>query len=105
MTVGTGGKRRPPIGMREITAVGGGLCTFIVVDAIMMSASFETNVVHGKDYSLLAQALSLFLLAFGLGGFLAYKMTGFMRLYGVGLMCGWTFMTVFSLGFCTGLNA
>lgn len=91
--------------MREITAVGGGLCTFIVVDAIMMSASFETNVVHGKDYSLLAQALALLLLAFGLGGFLASKMTGFMRLYGVGLMCGWTVMTVFSLGFCTGLSA
>ncbi len=105
MTVGTGGKRRPLLGMREITAVGGGLCTFTVVDAIMMSASFETNVVHGKDYSLLAQALALMLLAFGLGGFLASKMTGFMRLYGIGLMCGWTFMTVFSLGFCTGLSA
>jgi hypothetical protein len=60
--------------------------------------------MHRQDLNLVAQALSLVLLAFGLGGFLAYKMTGFMRLYGVGLMCGWTFLTLFSLGFCTGIN-
>lgn len=91
--------------MREITAVGGGLATFILVDAIMMYSAFEMNVMDGGDHSLVAQALGLMLLAFGLGGFLAWKMTGFMRLYGVGLICGWTFMTLFSLGFCTGLNA
>jgi hypothetical protein len=103
--VGTGEKRRPPLGMREITAVGSGLGTFILVDAVMMYSAFEMNVMHGKSFSLLSQALALLLLAFGLGGFLAWKMTGFMRLYGVGLMCGWTFLTLFSLGFCTGLNA
>jgi hypothetical protein len=97
-------ERRPPLGMREITAVGSGLGTFILVDAIMMYSAFEMNVMHGKDATLVAQALSLLLLAFGLGGFLAWKMTGFVRLYGVGLMCGWTFLTLFSLGFCTGLN-
>jgi hypothetical protein len=98
-------KRRPPLGMREITAVGSGLGTFILVDGIMMYSAFEMNIIHGGNSSLLAQALALLLLAFGLGGFLAWKMTGFMRLYGVGLMCGWTFLTLFSLGFCTGLNA
>jgi hypothetical protein len=98
-------KRRPPLGMREITAVGSGLGTFILVDGIMMYSAFEMNIIHGGNFSLLAQALALLLLAFGLGGFLAWKMTGFMRLYGVGLMCGWTFLTLFSLGFCTGLNA
>ena len=51
-----------------------------------------------------AEFLGRFTGLFGLGGFLAYKMTGFIRLYGVGLMCGWTFMTLFSLGFCTGIN-
>lgn len=100
----TGRKQRPPLGMREITAVGSGLGTFILVDGIMMYSAFEMNIMHGKDTSLLSQALALFLLAFGLGGFLAWKMTGFIRLYGVGLMCGWTFLTLFSLGFCTGLN-
>jgi hypothetical protein len=103
--VRTGEKRRPPLGMREITAVGSGLSTFILVDAVMMYSAFEMNIMHGKSFSLLSQALALLLLAFGLGGFLAWKMTGFMRLYGVGLMCGWTFLTLFSLGFCTGLNA
>lgn len=103
--VETDDNRRPPLGMREITAVGSGLGTFILVDAIMMYSAFEMNVVHGKDANLVAQALALLLLAFGLGGFLAWKMTGFVRLYGVGLMCGWTFLTLFSLGFCTGLNA
>jgi hypothetical protein len=101
--VETDEKRRPPLGMREITAVGCGLGTFILVDAIMMYSALERHF-HGKNASLLAQALSLMLLAFGLGGFLAWKMTGFARLYGVGLICGWTFLTLFSLGFCTGLN-
>lgn len=101
----TDGERRPPLGMREITAVGSGLGTFILVDSIMMYSALEMNLSGGKDFSLLAQALALLLLAFGLGGFLAWKMTGFTRLYGVGLMCGWTFMTLFSLGFCTGLNS
>ena len=100
----TGDKRRPPLGMREITAVGSGLGTFILVDSIMMYSAFEMNIMGGENFSLLSQALALLLLAFGLGGFLAWKMTGFTRLYGVGLMCGWTFMTLFSLGFCTGLN-
>jgi hypothetical protein len=95
--------RRPPLGMREITAVGSGLATFILVDGIMMYSAFEMNM-HGKDTSLMAQSLALLLLAFGLGGFFAWKMTGFIRLYGVGLMCGWTFLTLFSLGFCTGLT-
>lgn len=102
--VETDDKRRPPLGMREITAVGSGLGTFILVDAIMMYSAFERNVMHRQDLDLVAQALALVVLAFGLGGFLAYKMTGFIRLYGVGLMCGWTFMTLFSLGFCTGIN-
>ncbi|MGH3380908.1 MAG: hypothetical protein ACRDP6_39850 [Actinoallomurus sp.] len=102
--VETDPKRRPPLGMREITAVGSGLGTFILVDAIMMYSAFERNVMHRQDLNLVAQALSLVLLAFGLGGFLAYKMTGFMRLYGVGLMCGWTFLSLFSLGFCTGIS-
>lgn len=102
--VETDEKGRPPLGMREITAVGSGLGTFILVDAIMMYSAFERNVMHRQNLDLVAQALALVLLAFGLGGFLAYKMTGFIRLYGVGLMCGWTFMTLFSLGFCTGIN-
>ena len=102
--VETDQKDRPPLGMREITAVGSGLGTFILVDAIMMYSAFERNIMHNDDANLVAQALALVLLAFGLGGFLAYKMTGFMRLYGVGLMCGWTFLTLFSLGFCTGLH-
>jgi hypothetical protein len=102
--VETDEKRRPPLGMREITAVGSGLGTFILVDAIMMYSAFERNVMHRQQFDLVAQALALVVLAFGLGGFLAYKMTGFIRLYGVGLMCGWTFMTLFSLGFCTGIN-
>jgi hypothetical protein len=91
--------------MREITAVGSGLGTFILVDAVMMYSAFETNIMRGKDSSLLAQTASLLVLAFGLGGFLAWRMTGLVRLYGVGLMCGWVFMTLFSLGFCTGLNS
>src|SRR5256885_8993066 len=94
-------KQRPAVGMREIIAVGAGLGTFILIDAVMMYSAFETDIMQGKSSSLLAQAASLLVLAFGLGGFLAWRMSGFVRLYGVGLMCGWTFMTLFSLGFCT----
>lgn len=101
---GTPRKGRPALGMREIISVGAGLGTFILIDAIMMYSAVETDILQGKSSSMLAQAASLLVLAFGLGGFLAWRMSGLVRLYGVGLMCGWTFMTLFSLGFCTGLN-
>lgn len=93
----------PQVGMREITAVGGGLGTFILIDTFIMYSAFEMNM-HGKNLDLLPQSIALLVIAFGLGGFLAWKATGMARLYGVGLMCGWTFMTLFSLGFCTGLT-
>lgn len=100
----TGRKRRPPLGMREITAVTCGFGTFVLIDLFMMYSALELKLSHHKDVSVLAQALALLLLAFGLGGFLAWKMTGWIRLYGMGLMCGWAFLTMFSLGFCTGLT-
>lgn len=101
---GTPQKQRPTLGMREIIAVGAGLGTFIIIDAVMMYSALQSSIAHGGSSSLLAQAVSLLVLAFGLGGFLAWRMTGLVRLYGIGLMCGWTFLTLFSLGFCTGLS-
>lgn len=97
-------RRHLTVGMRQITGVSSGFGTFILVNAFMMYSAFQENIVHGKDMNLLAQAVSLIVLAFGLGGFLAWRLEGFARLYGIGLMTGWTFMTLFSLGFCTGLN-
>jgi hypothetical protein len=97
-------RRHLNVGMRQITGVSCGFGTFILVNAFMMYSAFQENIVHGKDMSLLAQAVGLIVLAFGLGGFLAWRLEGFARLYGIGLMTGWTFMTLFSLGFCTGLS-
>jgi hypothetical protein len=97
-------RRQLNVGMRQITGVSSGFGTFVLVNAFMMYSAFQENIVHGKDMNLLAQAVGLIVLAFGLGGFLAWRLEGFARLYGIGLMTGWTFMTLFSLGFCTGLS-
>ena len=40
-------------------AVGSGLGTFILVDAIMMYSAFERNVMHRQNLNLVAQALAL----------------------------------------------
>jgi Na+/glutamate symporter len=65
-----------------------------------MYAPFRT---HGST-SLLPQAITLLFLAFGLGALLVWNIRGAFRPVGVGLMLGWIFMTLISVGYFTGLN-
>jgi hypothetical protein len=87
-------------GFREIGLTTTGFVIFVIVDSIMMYAPFRT---HGST-NLLPQAVTLALLAFGLGALMIWSIRGACRPVGVGLMLGWVFMTLISAGYLTGLN-
>jgi hypothetical protein len=95
--------RVPPSGapgFREIGLTTTGFVIFMIVDSIMMYAPFRT---HGST-NLLPQAITLALLAFGLGALMIWSIRGACRPVGIGLMLGWVFMTLISAGYFTGLN-
>ena len=87
-------------GCREIGSAVAGFATFVLVDGVMMLAPFSMK----EQPSLLPQALTLLLLAFGLGGMLVWHIKGAWRPYGFGMMFGWVFVTVASAGYLTGIN-
>jgi hypothetical protein len=87
-------------GCREIGLTTTGFVIFVMVDSIMMYTPFSTP----GSTSLLPQALTLALLAFGLGGLLVWSIRGAFRPVGLGIMLGWVFMTLISAGYFTGLN-
>ncbi|GAA3930822.1 hypothetical protein GCM10023085_10250 [Actinomadura viridis] len=86
---------------REIGLIAGGFLTFAFVDAVMMYAPLMSS----SRPSLLPQMVTLLVLAFGLGGLLAVKVRGSWRPFGVGMMLGWVFLTLVSVGFLTGLTS
>lgn len=85
---------------REIVTAISGFVTFVFVDSVMMYAPYRMR----EAPSLLPQMLILLLLAFGLGGLLAWHIRGAWRPFGIGMMLGWAFLTLVSAGFLTGLN-
>jgi hypothetical protein len=87
-------------GCREIGLTTTGFVIFMIVDSIMMYAPFRTH----SSTNLLPQAITLALLAFGLGALMIWSIRGACRPIGVGLMLGWVFMTLISAGYFTGLN-
>ncbi|HZB28891.1 MAG TPA: hypothetical protein VE465_01875 [Streptosporangiaceae bacterium] len=87
-------------GCREIGLTTTGFVIFMIVDSIMMYAPFRTH----SSTNLLPQAITLALLAFGLGALMIWSIRGAFRPVGVGLMLGWVFMTLISAGYFTGLN-
>lgn len=87
-------------GCREIALTTTGFVIFVAVDSIMMYTPFSTP----GSTSLLPQALTLALLAFGLGALMIWSIRGACRPVGVGMMLGWVFMTLISAGYFTGLN-
>lgn len=84
---------------REIGLAAAGSLTFAFVDAVMMYGPLMSS----RRPSLLPQMVTLLVLAFGLGGLLAWKVRGAWRPFGIGMMLGWVFLTLVSLGFLTGL--
>jgi hypothetical protein len=87
-------------GFREIGLTTTGFVIFMIVDSIMMYAPFRTH----SSTNLLPQAITLALLAFGLGALMIWNIRGACRPIGVGMMLGWVFMTLISAGYFTGLN-
>ncbi|XVQ11178.1 hypothetical protein ACQP1W_00980 [Spirillospora sp. CA-255316] len=94
-------RRRPVVAppRREIGLAAAGFLTFVFVDAVMMWAP----LMMSRRPSLMPQMVTLLVLAFGLGGLLAWKVRGPWRPYGFGMMLGWVFLTLVSVGFLTGL--
>jgi hypothetical protein len=99
-------RSRPPweriegLARRDIGSTAAGFLTFLFVDGVMMYAPLMTS----RRPSLLPQAITLLLLAFGLGGLLVWKVGGGWRPFGIGMMAGWLFLTLISVGFLTGLT-
>lgn len=89
------------LGGRDLGALAAGFGLFVFVDAVMMYAP----LMMSRRPSLLPQFVALLVLAFGLGGLLAWKVGGRWRPFGVGLMLAWVFLTLISVGFLTGLSA
>ncbi|MFD0851902.1 hypothetical protein ACFQ07_06700, partial [Actinomadura adrarensis] len=77
-----------------------GFLTFVFVDVVMMYAPLMTS----DRPTPLPQMVALLLLAFGLGGLLAWKVRGAWRPFGLGMMLGWVFLTLVSLGLLTGVS-
>jgi hypothetical protein len=77
-----------------------GFLTFVFVDAVMMYAP----LMMSRRPSLLPQAVALLVLAFGLGGLLVWRVQGAWRPFGIGMMLGWLFLTLVSLGLLTGVS-
>lgn len=98
-------RARPPwewarkLSRRDVGVTAAGFLTFVFVDLVMMSAP----LMMSRRPSLLPQMITLLLLAFGLGGLLVGKVGGSWRLFGIGMMLAWGFLTLISVGFLTGL--
>lgn len=87
-------------GCRDVGLGVAGGATFFLVDVVMMWAP----LVRGAGSSTLPQTITLILLAFGLGGLLAFRVRGSLRPYGFGMMAGWAFCTLVSAGYLTGVS-
>lgn len=73
----------------------------VALAAILVSAgasSGSDNVVLG------IAALGLAVIAFGVGGTLLAAQNRYAKGLGLGLMIGWALTSLFTAGFCTGIN-
>lgn len=89
----------PRPGRREslLAALGGAL--FALIDLIVMWAP-----MRDRDVSSTPQAVVLLVVAFGFGTVMVKLVGKSFRYIGFGMMIAWVALTVFSLGFATGLN-
>mgnify|MGYP001400062998 CR=1 FL=1 len=99
-------RARPPwewaqkLSRRDVGVTAAGFLTFVFVDLVMMYAP----LMMSRRPSLLPQMVALLTLAFGLGGLLVWKVRGAWRPFGIGMMLGWLFLTLVSLGLLTGVS-
>lgn len=84
---------------RDLVLAGTGFGTFVLLDLIVMFGP----LMGRETPTTVPQTVILIVFAFGLGGLLAWQVRGPWRLYGIGLMLGWIFLTLISAGFATGV--
>jgi hypothetical protein len=84
---------------QDVKVLAAGFGMFVFVDTVMMYAP----LMMSRRPSLLPQFITLLLLAFGLGGLLVWKVGGRWKMFGIGMMLAWVFLTLVSVGFLTGL--
>ncbi|MDX6742060.1 hypothetical protein [Actinocorallia sp. A-T 12471] len=84
---------------REWVLGGIGALLFALVDLIVMWAP-----LRDRDVASTAQAVVLIVVAFGVGTVLVKLVGKSFRPIGFGMMIAWVALTLFSLGFATGLN-
>ncbi|GGU94219.1 hypothetical protein GCM10010182_07760 [Actinomadura cremea] len=86
---------------RDFSALAGGCCAFVFVDLVMMYAPLMAS----ERPNVLPQFVALLVFAFGLGGLLVWRVGGRWRTFGFGMMFGWVFLSLISVGLLTGLTA
>ncbi|SEG76823.1 hypothetical protein SAMN04489712_111211 [Thermomonospora echinospora] len=84
---------------RDVVRGAAGFMTFTFIDFVMM---YGRLTGHNRA-SVLPQTVTLLVLAFGLGGLLAWHVRGAWRPYGFGMMLGWVALTLLSAGWLTGV--
>ncbi len=96
----------PPSASRiSIGLVFAGIAVWMIFNAVVAFVAFVAADGATSSNSVLAgAALGLALGAFGGGGGLLLVRNKYARGLGLGLMIGWALMSLFTVGFCTGIN-
>ncbi|GGO12826.1 hypothetical protein GCM10010116_25770 [Microbispora rosea subsp. aerata] len=84
-----------------------GIAAFMIVNFVLFLATLAAadGVASGsKNLALIGGSVVLAAFAFGGGTLLLRVRKPWSRGLGLGLMIGWALMTIFTAGFCTGVN-
>ncbi|WP_156081269.1 hypothetical protein [Microbispora rosea] len=84
-----------------------GIVAYVVVNFVLFFATLAAADGVASDYknvALVGGSVILALIAFGGGTLLLLLRKPWSRGLGMGLMIGWALMTIFTAGFCTGVN-
>ncbi|MBE3008346.1 hypothetical protein IL992_03985 [Microbispora sp. NEAU-D428] len=84
-----------------------GIVAYVVVNFVLFLATLAAAdgvASEHKNVALIGGSVILALIAFGGGTLLLLLRKPWSRGLGLGLMIGWALMTIFTAGFCTGIN-
>lgn len=97
----------PPASRIAIGTVFAGCAAWAVINVLVALGAIlvSAGATSGSDNLILgAAALGLVLIAFGVGGGLLAVRNRYAKGFGLGLMIGWALTSLFTVGFCTGIN-
>ncbi|MEV4456967.1 hypothetical protein ACWEQG_15090 [Microbispora sp. NPDC004025] len=84
-----------------------GIVAYVVINFVLFLATLAAAdgvASDNKNIALIGGSLILAAIAFGGGALLLFLRRPWSRGLGLGLMIGWALMTIFTAGFCTGVN-